>query len=158
MGEPPKEVVYPVHAIAYHGPYGTFATGGGDGVVNIWDGDNKKRLFQIARCGAPAGSVAVETSSAVCPLPCALTLARAPAAHLLAASPSSPRSLPPGTPPACAPAARLIASSPSHVLPSLAAARYPTSVAALAFSPDGLSLAVGCSYGWEEVRRRGFAP
>ena len=29
--------------------YGTFATGGGDGVICIWDGDNKKRLFQTAR-------------------------------------------------------------------------------------------------------------
>lgn len=40
-------MVYPVHAIAFHPTYGTFATGGGDGVVNIWDGDNKKRLFQV---------------------------------------------------------------------------------------------------------------
>lgn len=29
--------------------YKTFATGGGDGVVNIWDGGNKKRLFQISK-------------------------------------------------------------------------------------------------------------
>ena len=26
---------------------GTFATGGCDGVVNIWDGENKKRLSQF---------------------------------------------------------------------------------------------------------------
>lgn len=44
-----KDVVYPVHAIAFHQGYGTFATGGGDGVINIWDGDNKKRLSQTAR-------------------------------------------------------------------------------------------------------------
>jgi hypothetical protein len=43
------EVVHPVHCIHYHRGYGTFATGGGDGVVNIWDGDNKKRLFQISK-------------------------------------------------------------------------------------------------------------
>ncbi|KAJ9521705.1 hypothetical protein QJQ45_015367, partial [Haematococcus lacustris] len=43
------EVVHPVHAITYHHGHGTFATGGGDGVVNIWDGANKKRLFQISR-------------------------------------------------------------------------------------------------------------
>jgi cell cycle arrest protein BUB3 len=43
--------VYPVHSIAYQPKYGTFATGGGDGVVNIWDGGNKKRLFQISRWG-----------------------------------------------------------------------------------------------------------
>jgi len=42
------EIVYPVHAVAFH-PLGTFATGGGDGVVNIWDGAAKKRLFQCPR-------------------------------------------------------------------------------------------------------------
>lgn len=26
--------------------YGTFATGGCDGLVNLWDGSNKKRLYQ----------------------------------------------------------------------------------------------------------------
>ena len=44
------DTVYPVHSIAFHPGYGTFATGGGDGVVNIWDGDNKKRLFQVRMC------------------------------------------------------------------------------------------------------------
>nr|CAD1822638.1 unnamed protein product [Ananas comosus var. bracteatus] len=29
--------------------YGTFATGGCDGYVNVWDGNNKKRLYQYAR-------------------------------------------------------------------------------------------------------------
>lgn len=27
--------------------YGTFATGGCDGFVNVWDGNNKKRLYQV---------------------------------------------------------------------------------------------------------------
>lgn len=27
--------------------YGTFATGGCDGYVNMWDGNNKKRLYQV---------------------------------------------------------------------------------------------------------------
>ncbi|KAF8729067.1 hypothetical protein HU200_018382 [Digitaria exilis] len=27
--------------------YGTFATGGCDGFVNVWDGINKKRLYQV---------------------------------------------------------------------------------------------------------------
>jgi cell cycle arrest protein BUB3 len=40
-------VVFPVNCITYHPQFGTFATGGGDGVVNIWDGNNKKRLFQV---------------------------------------------------------------------------------------------------------------
>mmetsp|Transcript_15083 Transcript_15083/g.16783 ORF Transcript_15083/g.16783 Transcript_15083/m.16783 type:complete len:331 (+) Transcript_15083:100-1092(+) len=38
--------VYPVNTIAFHPIHGTFATGGCDGVVNIWDGRNKKRLTQ----------------------------------------------------------------------------------------------------------------
>lgn len=41
------DVVFPVNAITYNPAFGTFATGGGDGVVNIWDGNNKKRLFQV---------------------------------------------------------------------------------------------------------------
>lgn len=30
--------------------YGTFATGGCDGYVNVWDGNNKKRLYQVNIC------------------------------------------------------------------------------------------------------------
>ncbi|KAF6170604.1 hypothetical protein GIB67_020166, partial [Kingdonia uniflora] len=29
--------------------YGTFATGGCDGYVNVWDGNNKKRLYQYSK-------------------------------------------------------------------------------------------------------------
>lgn len=36
--------VYAVNAIAFHQGHGTFATVGGDGVVNFWDKDNKQRL------------------------------------------------------------------------------------------------------------------
>ena len=32
-----------------HPGYGTFATGGSDGFVNIWDGQNKKRLSQFQK-------------------------------------------------------------------------------------------------------------
>lgn len=42
-------VVYPVNAIAFHPTLGTFATGGCDGVVNLWDGDNKKRITQLPK-------------------------------------------------------------------------------------------------------------
>lgn len=38
------DVVYPVNAIAFHPVYGTFATGGGDGVVAIWDAVAKRRI------------------------------------------------------------------------------------------------------------------
>lgn len=36
--------VYAVNAISFHNTYSTFATVGGDGVVNFWDKDNKQRL------------------------------------------------------------------------------------------------------------------
>lgn len=43
------EMIYPVNAISFHSAYNTFATGGSDGFVNIWDGFNKKRLCQFHR-------------------------------------------------------------------------------------------------------------
>ncbi|KAL7753344.1 mitotic spindle checkpoint protein Bub3 [Sorochytrium milnesiophthora] len=47
------DYVYPVNAIEFHPIYGTFASGGADGVVNIWDGANKKRLRMLPKfpCG-----------------------------------------------------------------------------------------------------------
>lgn len=41
------ELVFPVNAISFHNIHNTFATGGSDGIVNIWDGFNKKRLCQF---------------------------------------------------------------------------------------------------------------
>mmetsp|Transcript_77829 Transcript_77829/g.209752 ORF Transcript_77829/g.209752 Transcript_77829/m.209752 type:complete len:243 (+) Transcript_77829:404-1132(+) len=38
------DTVYPVNALAFHPTFGTFATGGCDGKVIMWDGENKKRL------------------------------------------------------------------------------------------------------------------
>ena len=43
------ELIYPVNAISFHGVHNTFATGGSDGFVNIWDPFNKKRLCQFHR-------------------------------------------------------------------------------------------------------------
>eukprot|EP01117_Protostelium_nocturnum_P004846 TRINITY_DN1757_c0_g1_i1.p1 TRINITY_DN1757_c0_g1~~TRINITY_DN1757_c0_g1_i1.p1 ORF type:complete len:329 (+),score=101.50 TRINITY_DN1757_c0_g1_i1:1147-2133(+) len=43
------DVVYPVNAISFNPVYGTFATGGSDGLVCVWDGENRKRLSQYAR-------------------------------------------------------------------------------------------------------------
>ncbi|KAI9914200.1 hypothetical protein PsorP6_006237 [Peronosclerospora sorghi] len=42
-----QTLIYPVNAISFHPTYGTFATGGCDGVVNLWDGDNKKRITHL---------------------------------------------------------------------------------------------------------------
>ncbi|CAB4023023.1 mitotic checkpoint BUB3-like, partial [Paramuricea clavata] len=43
------ELIYPVNAISFHNVHNTFATGGSDGYVNVWDGFNKKRLCQFHR-------------------------------------------------------------------------------------------------------------
>ena len=39
--------VFPVNAIAFHPLHGTFATGGCDSMVAIWDGEQKKRITQL---------------------------------------------------------------------------------------------------------------
>jgi len=38
-----------LYVISFHQVFNTFATGGSDGYVNIWDGFNKKRLCQFHR-------------------------------------------------------------------------------------------------------------
>lgn len=43
------EHIYPVNAVSFHAVHNTFATGGSDGFVNIWDPFNKKRLCQFHR-------------------------------------------------------------------------------------------------------------
>lgn len=67
------ELVYPVNSISFHYQHNTFATGGSDGFVNIWDGFNKKRLCQFHKyptCIAslsfcPDGSILAIASSNV---------------------------------------------------------------------------------------------
>merc|ERR1711862_719283 len=41
------EVIHPVNAIAFHPVYGTFATGGSDGSICVWDPNAKKRLWKL---------------------------------------------------------------------------------------------------------------
>jgi cell cycle arrest protein BUB3 len=38
------DVVYPVNALTFHPTYGTFASGGGDATVALWDADAKRRM------------------------------------------------------------------------------------------------------------------
>jgi cell cycle arrest protein BUB3 len=52
------EVIYPVNAIAFHSHYNTFATGGSDGCVNVWDGFHKKRLCQFHKYPTSISSLA----------------------------------------------------------------------------------------------------
>lgn len=51
------DIVYPVNTISFHKGYGTFATGGCDGIVNIWDGENKKRLCQFPKFPTSISSI-----------------------------------------------------------------------------------------------------
>ncbi|KAF0987606.1 hypothetical protein HZS_523 [Henneguya salminicola] len=43
------EIIHPVNAVSFHPTHGTFATGGSDGMVSIWDPFNKKRICQLHR-------------------------------------------------------------------------------------------------------------
>lgn len=43
------DVIYPVNAIAFHPVHGTFATGGGDGVIAMWDAQTKRRVRQYQK-------------------------------------------------------------------------------------------------------------
>ncbi|KAE9007419.1 hypothetical protein PR002_g16200 [Phytophthora rubi] len=42
-----QTLIYPVNCVAFHPTYGTFATGGCDGIVTLWDGANKKRITHL---------------------------------------------------------------------------------------------------------------
>lgn len=43
------DVVYPVNSLAFHPVHGTFASGGGDGVVALWDANAKRRIRQYQK-------------------------------------------------------------------------------------------------------------
>jgi cell cycle arrest protein BUB3 len=58
----PLDVVYPVNAVAFHPIHtGSFATGGGDGVVALWDANTKRRIRQYAKL--PASVTSLEFSA-----------------------------------------------------------------------------------------------
>lgn len=59
------ELIYPVNAVSFHGAYNTFATGGSDGFVNVWDGFNKKRLCQFHRYPASISSLSFSHDGSV---------------------------------------------------------------------------------------------
>ena len=50
--------VWPVNALAFHPTYNTFASGGSDATVSIWDHKVKKRLRQYTRYAAPVAALA----------------------------------------------------------------------------------------------------
>lgn len=53
-----QDIVYPVHALAFHPVHGTFASGGGDGVVALWDGVAKRRIRQYQKFPASVSCIA----------------------------------------------------------------------------------------------------
>jgi cell cycle arrest protein BUB3 len=44
-----NDIIYPVNYIVFHPIHGTFATGGADGTVVTWDGNNKKKIANIVK-------------------------------------------------------------------------------------------------------------
>ncbi|KAL7449919.1 hypothetical protein ACHAWC_001924 [Mediolabrus comicus] len=44
-----NDIIYPVNDIVFHPIHGTFATGGADGTVVTWDGNNKKKIANIVK-------------------------------------------------------------------------------------------------------------
>eukprot|EP00051_Salpingoeca_urceolata_P000937 m.37370 g.37370 ORF g.37370 m.37370 type:complete len:322 (-) comp11103_c0_seq2:1691-2656(-) len=58
LKEEGKDTIFPVNALAFHPTYRTFATGGGDGLVNVWDPSRKKRLCQFHRYPTSISSLA----------------------------------------------------------------------------------------------------
>jgi len=55
------DIVYPVNTITMHPRCKTFATGGADGVVNVWDPVAKKRVTQLAQL--PLGVTSINYNS-----------------------------------------------------------------------------------------------
>jgi cell cycle arrest protein BUB3 len=50
--------VWPVNTLAFHPTYNTFASGGSDATVSIWDHKVKKRLRQYPRYNSPVAAMA----------------------------------------------------------------------------------------------------
>ncbi|KAI9244892.1 WD40-repeat-containing domain protein [Sporodiniella umbellata] len=59
------EVVYPVNTLAFHPKYGTFASGGSDCIVNIWDGVHRKRVKQFTGYPDEIASIAFSHDGSV---------------------------------------------------------------------------------------------
>jgi cell cycle arrest protein BUB3 len=55
---------YPVNAVVHNRKYGSFATGGGDGHVSVWDGVAKKRIYQYPCEATSISSIAFSPDDA----------------------------------------------------------------------------------------------
>ncbi|KAI4459662.1 mrna export factor and bub3 [Holotrichia oblita] len=68
------EKIYPVNAISFHPTHNTFATGGSDGYVNIWDGFNKKRLCQFHQYHTSVTSLSFSHNGSILAIACSYFL------------------------------------------------------------------------------------
>ncbi|TKA21811.1 hypothetical protein B0A50_08638 [Salinomyces thailandicus] len=57
QGETEVDLIYPVNALAFHPTHGSFATGGGDGAVALWDTQMKRRIRQYGKLGPSVAAV-----------------------------------------------------------------------------------------------------
>ncbi len=57
------EMVYPVNCIAFSEVHGTFATGGCDGIVSIWDAVARKRITQYHKYATSISSIDFSSDS-----------------------------------------------------------------------------------------------
>ena len=66
------DTVYPVNALAFHPVHGTFATGGGDAVVAIWDPQAKKRLRQFPKYPSSISALSFNADGSRLAIACAV--------------------------------------------------------------------------------------
>jgi len=57
-----EDLVWPVNALAFHPVYNTFASGGSDGTVSLWDHTAKKRLKQFPKYDSAVTSLSFSPS------------------------------------------------------------------------------------------------
>ncbi|KAF7193717.1 Mitotic checkpoint protein BUB3.1 [Pseudocercospora fuligena] len=53
----PLDIIHCVNGLAFHPVHGTFATGGGDGVVALWDANTKRRIRQYPKLCSSVASL-----------------------------------------------------------------------------------------------------
>lgn len=56
-------LAFPVNCVAHNNRYDSFATGGGDGHVAVWDGEARKRITQFSRYPTSIASIDFDTKS-----------------------------------------------------------------------------------------------
>ncbi|CDR97781.1 mRNA export protein, putative [Babesia bigemina] len=55
--------IHPVNAVDFHNVHGTFVTGGGDGVITIWDKEHRSRVKTFNNVDSPVVDVKIHSES-----------------------------------------------------------------------------------------------